>query len=104
MQPRHFDRVWDATAGFNQRSKLPKKNITGLIPGDLVQIECTLQRYTPSEPMTGTWNSWRTSFQLDTITRLYAATANFPDEQLSDYEAAVVDEDADLYAQVSDDE
>ena len=68
--------------------------------GDLVQVECQVQRYDPAK--TNTWSQWRVTFNLVSVTKLYAAEAGFPVEHESGVEDNdLEEEDASVYASVN---
>ena len=94
--------MWDATDGMKPRRNLPKVDISQLTEGDLVQLECQVQRYVPGERVPVEWVTWRAGLRLLTVTRLFAATSKFPREVPSDVEDNLEEEDDSLY--VDDDE
>ena len=98
----YFDQVWDATGGLKPRRNLPKTDISRLHEGDIVQLECQVQRYVPGEKTPTEWSHWRVGLRLLTVVRLFAATSKFPREVPSDVEDNVAEEDESLYDDVND--
>ena len=66
--------------------------------GDVVTMECQVQRYHVPAPAKGTvkpnWDNWRASFQLDSVTLLWRPPPFAPKEKESDAET-VAREDTD---------
>ena len=92
--------MYDGTNGMAATSEMKKTDITHLQRGDIVHLECQVQRYDPNK--SGNWNEWRVSFQLVTIIRIFGATSNFPVENESDVEDNnLEEEDASVYASVN---
>ena len=98
----YFDQVWDATGGLKPRRNLPKTDISRLSEGDIVQLECQVQRYVPGEKAPMEWEHWRVGLRLLTATRLVAATPQFTREIPSDVEDNVDEEDDSLYDDADD--
>ena len=94
----YFDQVWDATAGLKPRRSLPKKDITHINEGDVVQLECQVQRFVPGVKAPEEWVEWRAGLRLVTITRLCEATSKYVRETPSDMEDNLEEEDESLYA------
>ena len=97
FQKQYFREVYDGTGGMAATSELKKTDITHLQRGDIVHLECQVQRYDPNK--SGSWNEWRVSFQLVSIIRVFGATSTFPVENESGMEDNDLEqEDASVFA------
>ena len=93
--------MWDGTERVKAKSKMTQLTLKDLGRGDLAIVECQVHRYHapyPEKKIThAPWVTWRATFQLAGITRLWAATPNTPVETESDVEEVQREETDDEY-------
>lgn len=87
-KPYLFDQLYDGTEHVRPKKEMQKLVNLNLYQNDIAVFECQIRRFLPKDTVaTGEWSTWRTSFRLCSITRLWAATANVPEEEESEDES-----------------
>ncbi|KAJ3557955.1 hypothetical protein NM688_g1188 [Phlebia brevispora] len=88
---RWFSDLYDGTVAIRAKHLMKKLDLD-LHTNDIGLFECGIQRYSRGERRPIVWRTWKASFQLQSIVKVYSAPLSAPEEDASDAETSQRDD------------